>query len=215
VRLYLDLETLRPKRDEAFIDEKIILAGFLRDETPYAESSLREDVEPVFFSEWKEGSEEKVITSSRAFLEQMLRDHRFTVVVGFNILRYDIPLHVARAADYKVPIADHSKMWYDTRTMDYLQILLPANRSLFKGLRLDRIVAKAKELGLNPPEPYGTGADIAEWYRSQEYDKISTHCTQDLRIARWLDLYGASRLIAESAGRSEPLFRDQVQPASV
>ena len=208
VRLYLDLETLRPKREEAFTDEKIILAGFLRDETRYEESSLREDVEPVFFSEWKEGNEEKVLISSRAFVEQMLRDHRFTVVVGFNILRYDIPLLVARAADYKVPVVDHSKMWYNTRTMDYLQILLPANRNLFKGLRLDRIVEKAKELGLDPPEPYGTGADIPEWHRSKQYDKILLHCTRDLQITRWLDLYGARRLIDESARSRDPLFRE-------
>lgn len=208
VRLYLDLETYRAETEGAFTGEKIISVGFLRDETRYEESSLKETVEPVFFSEWKEGSEEKVLLASKDFVEQMIEDHRFTAVVGFNILRYDILLLVARAGDYGIPVAGHSKMWYDAYTTDYFQILLPANHNLFKGLRFDRIVEKAKELGLNPPEPYGVGADVREWYRSRQYAEILTHCTRDLQITRWLDLYGSRRLIAESIRHRGPLFRD-------
>ena len=208
VRIYLDVETYRPQRDSALTGEKIIAIGFLRDETPYAESSLRENVESVFFSEWKEVSEKQVLMDSLKFVEQMLREHRFTVMVGFNILRYDIPLMITRAADYGVQVAAHSKTWCDTYTMDYLQMLLPANRNLFKGLRLDRICQKARELGLDPPESYGTAADVPEWYQSRHYDEIMHHNTQDLQRTRWLDLYGAKRLLAESVRQSQPLFRE-------
>jgi len=209
VRIYFDLETYRPKKEGAFIDEKIISVGLLRDESPYEESSLSRHVEPAFFSEWTEGSEELILAASLRFMEQMLRDHRFTVVVGFNILRYDIPLIIAKAADHKIRKVDlHSRLWCDTFTIDYLQGLLPANHNLFKGLKLDRIVEKAKELGLKPPDTYGTGADVKEWYEKKRYDDILKHSTQDLQIVRWLDLFGAKHLIAESVRQGAPLFRE-------
>jgi hypothetical protein len=139
----------------------------------------------------------------------MIRDHRFTVVVGFNILRYDIPLLIAKAADHGIrKIAVHSKLWYDTFTIDYFQELLPANGNRFKGLTLDRIVKKAKALGLDPPESYGTGADVKGWYEEKKHDELLGHLTQDLMIVRWLDLVGAKRLIAESVRQGAPLFRD-------
>lgn len=42
VRIYLDLETYRPLKEDAFVNEKIISCGLLVDETPYCENSLKE-----------------------------------------------------------------------------------------------------------------------------------------------------------------------------
>jgi hypothetical protein len=209
VRIYLDLETYRPKKEGAFTDERIIAVGLLRDETPYAEGSYSSHVEPTFFTEWPKGSEKQVLVASLEFLEQMLREHRFTVVAGFNILRYDIPLIIAKGATHKIREIDvHSKLWYDTYTIDYFQELLPANQNLFKGLRLDRIVEKAKEVGLKPPDVYGTGADVKKWYEDKMYDEVLKHLAQDLQIVRWLDLVGVKRLLAESVRVGSPLFRE-------
>jgi hypothetical protein len=209
VRIYFDLETYRPRDEGAFVDEKIILVGLMQDESPDQESSLSRNVRPTFFTEWKERSERRILQASLKFIERMVRDHRFTIVVGFNILRYDIPLVIAKAADRKIRKIDvHSKLWYDTYTIDYFQELLQANANRFKGLRLDRIVTKAKEIGLRPPESYGTGKDVKEWYEEKRHGKLLKHLTQDLRIVRWLDLVGAKRLIAESVRQGAPLFRD-------
>lgn len=209
VRIYLDIETYRPKEEGAFTDEKIVLVGLILDETPYKENSLRERAEPILFSEWPEGSEKQILMSTFKFIEQMAQTHKFTVIVGFNILRYDIPLMIVKATDHGIQkVDDISKFWYNVFTADYFQELLPANQNLFKGLRLDRIVEKAKELGVEPPEIFGTGADVKEWYEKKMYDKIEKHITQDLQIARWLDLFGAKRLIAESLRLQAPLFRE-------
>jgi len=209
VRIYFDLETYRPKKEGAFTDEKIIVVGLMRDETPYESGSLTRHVEPNFFSEWEEGSEKKVLLASLRFMEQMLSYHRFTVVAGFNILRYDIPLIIAKAANHKIREVDvHSKFWCDTYAIDYFQELLPANRNLFKGLKLDRIVKKARELGLEPPETYGTGEDVKKWYEEKRHDEILKHLTQDLQIVRWLDLIGAKDLIATSVRGDTPLFQE-------
>lgn len=35
MRLYLDIETYRPRKEDAFIGEKIIAIGLLEDRTPY------------------------------------------------------------------------------------------------------------------------------------------------------------------------------------
>ena len=52
VRIYLDLETYRPNKENAFIEEKIISAGLLIDETEYNEKSLVEKIDPILLSEW-------------------------------------------------------------------------------------------------------------------------------------------------------------------
>jgi len=96
VRLYLDLETYRPNVEEAFINERIITAGLAVDRTAYHERSLKRDVEPVLYSEW-DGLDEKALVSE---VERTVRnacgEHRFTTVVGLNILRFDVPLLVAK-----------------------------------------------------------------------------------------------------------------------
>jgi len=45
VRLYLDLETYRPKKEGSFVEERIISSGLLIDETPYQEDSLKESIQ--------------------------------------------------------------------------------------------------------------------------------------------------------------------------
>jgi len=208
VRIYLDLETDRSRDDGAFTNEKIISVGLLLDETPYNQSSLSRSITPQFFTEWDMGSEKSILMALLELLGRTLRGYRFTVVVGFNILRFDIPLIISRATELKISeISTHSKLWYDTCTIDHLQTLLPANHYMFKGLKLDMIVKKAKELGLDPPMPYGSGADIHGWYERGMYDEILGHRTQDLQIVRWLDLLGTDRLIDES-GKRGPLFRE-------
>jgi hypothetical protein len=52
VRLYLDLETYRPKKEGSFVEERIISSGLLIDESPYQEDSLKENLDPILLSEW-------------------------------------------------------------------------------------------------------------------------------------------------------------------
>jgi hypothetical protein len=99
-------------------------------------------------------------------------------------------------------------MWNDCFTIDYFQQLLAANRNLFKGTTLGKIVEVSKKLGLNPP-PYSTsGSAVKELYDQGMYKEIEEHLKQDLMIVRWLDLFGAKRLIERSVREGKALFQE-------
>ena len=78
---------------------------------------------------------------------------------------------------------------------------------MFKGTSLDNVVDVAKRFNLNPPEYTESGYSIRELYPQQKYKEIETHLKQDLKIIRWLDLYGIRRLTELSAMKQRPLFR--------
>jgi hypothetical protein len=72
VRLYLDLETYRPKKENAFIEEKIISGGFLIDETPYHEASLRSCTNPILISEWAGHTECQIVAKVQDQVKEAL-----------------------------------------------------------------------------------------------------------------------------------------------
>ena len=47
---------------------------------------------------------------------------------------------------------------------------------------------------------------VKEFYEQEEYKKIEEHLEEDLKIVRWLDLYGAKRLIEKSVEEEKALF---------
>jgi len=208
VRLYLDLETYRPRKEGSFIDERIISIGFLIDETPYQEESLKQVIDPILISEWDGLSEYEIVNEAQERVKEALRNHRFTVICGFNILRFDIPLLLCKCVQHSLEKHDvNTKMWNDCFTIDYFQQLLIANKNQFKGLNLNNIMEVAKRLGLNPP-PYSTsGSDIKELYDNGNQKEIEEHLKKDLIIVRWLDLYGAKRLIEISMKKGKALFQ--------
>ena len=79
---------------------------------------------------------------------------------------------------------------------------------MFKGTTLGNVVKIAKQLNLTPPEYHEPGYSMRELYPAKQYKEIEKHLTQDLRIVRWLDLYGLRRLNKESVKLKKPLFRD-------
>mgnify|MGYP001045511679 CR=1 FL=1 len=207
VRLYFDLETYRPQKEGAFIDERIISVGLLRDETPYQESSLYEEIEPILINEWNGLDEHSIVSTLQDQVRETLGSYRFTVLCGFNILRYDIPLVMCKLSHYSLGKHDAiAKMWHDCFTIDYFQQLLIANSNRFKGFTLEKIIDVAKKFNLKPPEYSTSGRDIKELYDQAKYDEIEEHLKQDIRIIRWLDLYGAKRLIERSVKEQKAIF---------
>jgi predicted PolB exonuclease-like 3'-5' exonuclease len=209
VRLYLDLETYRPRKEGSFVEERIISSGLLIDETPFQEASLKENVEPILINEWDGLSEPQIISKVQDQIREAWKNHRFTVICGFNILRFDIPLLICRCVQHSLGKPDEAaKMWNDCFTVDYFQQLLVANGIFFKGMTLEKIVEVSEKLGFNPP-PYSTGGNvIKELYDQSKYKEIEEHLKQDLLIVRWLDLYGAKRLIERSMKEGKALFRE-------
>ncbi len=208
VRIYLDFETYRPSIEGAFIDEKIISAGLLIDETPYHESSLIKSAKLTLMSEWNGFNECQIVAKVQDQIKTALRNYRFTVICGFGILRFDIPLFVSRCFKYSLDKLDEAtKMWHDCFSIDYAQQLLAANGNMFKGATLDNIIAVAGRLGLKPPEHSMDGSSMRELYPEKKYDDIEKHLKEDLIAIRWLDLYGAKKLIERSVKEGRPIFR--------
>jgi hypothetical protein len=209
VRLYLDLETLRPKKERAFVEERVIASGMLIDETPNYESSLKVSVEPILATEWSGLDECGIVAKVQSQVKDSLSSHRFTVVVGFNISRFDILLLICRCVQNSLGQLDEvAKMWHDTFTIDYFQQLLVANNNSFKGFSLHRVLEVSERLGLNPPPHSPDGGAVKEHYDRREYAEIEEHLKQDLIAVRWLDLFGAKRLIETSVREGKALFME-------
>jgi len=96
VRLYLDLETYRPRKEGSFVEERIISSGLLINETPYREESVKESIDPMLISEWNGFSEQEIVSKVQDQVREALINHRFTVICGYNILRFDVPLLICR-----------------------------------------------------------------------------------------------------------------------
>jgi DNA polymerase elongation subunit (family B) len=209
VRLYLDLETYRPRKEGSFVEERIISSGLLVDETPYQEDSLKENIDPILISEWDGFNECQIVEKVYEQVKQAMVSHRFTVICGFNILRFDIPLLICRCVQHSLGRHDEiAKMWNDCFTIDYFQQLLAANRNFFKGMTLEKIVEVSKKLGLKTPAYSTSGSAIKELYDQGKREEIEKHLKQDLLIARWLDLYGAKKLIETGVREGKALFQE-------
>lgn len=123
---------------------------------------------------------------------------RFLEVVGFNILRFDIPLLLQKGIKYSIgSFEELNKLWYDTFTRDYFQVTLLLNNMRFKGLTLEYLAEKIGESGVKVPESYGMGEQVKDWYENTEYGEIIKHLDKDLKIIRIIDL-NYSRLFKRS-----------------
>jgi hypothetical protein len=120
VRLYLDLETYRLRKEGSFVDERIISGGLLIDEMPHQEDSLKENIDPVLISEWDGLNESGIARKVQDQVREAWRSHSFTVLCGFNILRFDIPLLICRCVQNSLDKHDViAKMWSDCFAIDY------------------------------------------------------------------------------------------------
>ena len=209
VRLYLDLETYRPRKEGSFVEERIISSGLLIDETPFQEDSLKESIEPILINEWDGLNECQIVSKVQDQVREAMISHRFTVICGFNILRFDIPLLICKCVQHQVGKPDEvAKMWNDCFTIDYFQQLLVANRNFFKGMTLGKIVEASEKLGLKPPAYSTSGSAVKELYDQGKHKEIEKHLKQDLLTDRWLDLYGTKRLIEKSVREEKALFQE-------
>jgi len=198
VRLYIDVETYRRRKKDAFINEKVIAIGVLEDKTRYTPESSsiwnEGDVAFKFFTEWEYDDERELILAFYKYLRELVElwrrgKIRFIEIIGFNILRFDIPLLVEKGFEHGAGnIAELNKLWYDTFAIDYLQASLPFNEMRFKDLSLRNLAERAKKTQIEIPEAHGTGKDVKKWYENKEYDKIIEHLKADLKITRIVDL---------------------------
>ncbi|MEM2615046.1 MAG: hypothetical protein QXO15_12615, partial [Nitrososphaerota archaeon] len=85
-RVYLDVETYRPEKELAFTGEDIILIGLLEDE--------KEKL--VFFKNFERKKEKEMLKKLYEYLIEKIKNYALEIV-GWNILRYDIPLIISKS----------------------------------------------------------------------------------------------------------------------
>ena len=198
MRLYFDVETYRPKKEDAFIQEKIIAIGILEDWTPYIPESSEIWDEPSvkfrYFTEWELGEELNIVSRFYDYLKKLIQDWKnkridFLNVIGFNILRFDIPLLIQKGIEYNIGSpAELNELWHNTFTIDYFQTTLPFHNMRFKKLSIEYLAEKARGNGIDVPEPFGSGGNVKDWYDNREYNRIIRHLETDLKIMRVIDL---------------------------
>lgn len=212
VRIYLDVETYRQRKEDAFVNEKVIAIGLLEDFTPYTQDNLNQPVKELLFTEWELGAEEEVIKTFYSYLKKLLTNGaRFIVVVGFNILRMDIPLLIQKGVKFEEDLSKLNQLWHNMFTVDLFQLLLLANNFAFKGLRLAKIIQLIRDkLSCNNAPPLEEhGEEVARAYDEKRYDNIEKWLKQDLYALRYLDLSGAMvKLVEHSLKEGRRLFLD-------
>lgn len=200
MRLYLDVETYRPRKEGAFVDEKVIAIGVVEDWTKYNPESASIKCEKNgpsgtgcvirFFTSWENDNDEGALV--RRFYEYFIEinnKNNLVITIGFNILRYDIPLLIQKGFEYRVESLDRlNVLWHNTFVVDYFQTTLPFNVMKFKGLNLEKMVMWAREAGLSLEELYGNGEDVVRWYIEGRYGDVIEHLRRDLEAIRTIDL---------------------------
>ena len=183
-RLYLDVETYRPEKERAFVHERVIAIGALFRRQSAARCSGH-DVNYFLFTEWKYGSEFNLISEFYGWFIKLIQSEKI-IVIGFNILRFDIPLLIQKGVEYGVGnIAELNRLWHNTHTIDYQQAVLP----YYDGFpRLEDLVEAASKAGIDVPKPYGSGKEVKVWYEKGEYDNIEKRLQTELNALCVIDL---------------------------
>lgn len=188
VRVYFDVEAYRPNEGEFFVNEKVIAIGYIEDrgELPPRSSSVQ--LEPVVLIA-KDGDSCGIIRQFYDYLKRLRKRERFIEVVGFNILRFDIPLLVQEGVECGVDKLENlNRFWHDIYTKDLRQVFLPFNDSRFKGLTLENLRKCISEIDSNIPPLCGKGEDVPKYYSRSEFDKIEKHLIADLKVIRYIDI---------------------------
>ena len=109
VRIYLSIETYRPKDGNSFLDERIIAIGFTEDKSPYSERIFDRYYKTHMFTEWKEESEKQLILKFYDVMQNL--NARYIAITGHNILRFDLPLLIQKISEFK-RIENLNRFWH-------------------------------------------------------------------------------------------------------
>jgi len=131
--------------------------------------------------EW-ESSEKDILERFLTDLKMMRRED-FLILVGHNILRFDVPTLVRRmVANGVEDQGTLEDFFYGIAMVDTLQCMLPFNGMRFRGLNTEEV---SNRLGISEPRHRNT--EIESFYRSKDFQKIEAHAIADLDFIQ--DLY--------------------------
>jgi hypothetical protein len=171
VMLYLDIETLGTS-----IKDKIIAIGV----------STVNGVRKIW-KEWELG-EKSVVEQFYEFLESLNPKEQTVWVIGFNILKFDIPLLIHKAMEFNMDVAKCFELWHDCFIEDERLVLLPLNDFRFGCLSAENVYKAIKEAlreeikrgEVRIREIKHNSNEIPKFYSEGKYDKIIEHLSSDL-----------------------------------
>ncbi|MFH0896803.1 MAG: ribonuclease H-like domain-containing protein [Candidatus Bathyarchaeota archaeon] len=168
-RLYFDIETYNPK--SPFFAGKVITIA-------YKGTEAKTEV----LKEW-DSDEKSILKDFFQHIKKQLKQQKSVELVGFNILRFDIPFLINRGIQNNVEKAeDLLDLFHNTYTIDIMHCLLACNNFRFYGLSASSI---AQKLGL--PCPKFAGKEVLSHYENKEYSKIEEHIKEDIIFTECLD----------------------------
>ena len=175
--IYLDIETYR-RGGKAFVREEIIAIGVLEEGSS----------EPKIFKAWDGDRVKGEAEVLKEFYEYImgLGDPRNIIFVGFNILRFDIPLLIQRLVEYGMrELSQLNQFWNSkVRVVDLMQLTLPLNKMKFMGHTLENLASRLRRVCPEIPEPKGRGSEIPKAYKEGNYAYIEEHLKTDLIIIK-------------------------------
>ncbi|MBI4894425.1 MAG: hypothetical protein HY833_01675 [Candidatus Aenigmarchaeota archaeon] len=166
--LYIDIETFSEN-------------GFRSDSTKVISVQYRDfDGNTKILKEW-ESSEKNILSSFLTDLKIMRRDG-FLILVGHNILRFDVPTLIRRMAANGIDGHGNLEDFFcNIATVDTLQCMLPFNGMRFKGLNADDVSSR---LDISGPRHRNT--EVESFYRNRDFKRIEDHAVADLDFVQSL-----------------------------
>lgn len=158
--IFFDIETYSPG-EKPWLGDEVIAIAYKIENGPIEVLKC-----------WEIGEEEAI----RRFMDETLTQ-LYPTFVGHNILRFDTPILVNRAALHKIgSIVDlMQQLICNPYYIDLLQALLPTNNFRLKGLKMEDC---SRRLGYE--HTTCKSSEIATLYEQKEYDKISAHIIEDI-----------------------------------
>ena len=144
---------------------RILAISLLEDWTPYG--GLADAGRPRHYTYWDSSGEEELVRRvlSRLVELRSVEGARLVSVIGFNILRLDIPLINSRALGYGVASAtDLAELWFDSFVIDLVQAMLPSRGMRFKSITVEELARQARMHGYSVEVPDRRGILVA-WRR--------------------------------------------------
>ena len=133
---------------------------------------LKENYQQIeIFKIW-ESDEKSILENFVNRLTGIQSNEKFTICVGFNIMRFDIPFLISRCNHFGIRTPnDLIQIFYrNLAHCDLLQIFLPFNNWKYKGLTWDYVL---DQYGYQTKA--GSGEQIPIWYKEGKYDKIISY----------------------------------------
>jgi len=167
VLAYLDVETYSPNK-EPMLSDKVILIYY---------KEVCGGNEEVMFKEWSE-SEEMILKNFYAMLTKKLSAEKTLTLIGWNIIRFDIPFLAYRLFFHRIESLDNIlENFRKAYLRDLRQCLLPFNKYSFDGLSEKEV---ARRFRIEPPKY--SNKDIKAFYEKGEYKKIEEHALSEMKF---------------------------------